>query len=936
MDSKVTSTLEKALQDKARGNFQRALSRLKEALAKAPDEFELYIEAADVCLEGGESLQATQFLKKAHARFHHEKERLDSFAREKLASLRDPALGKFLLELSIKRRELTGALEVLEPLHDRTIRELLQRTRTKKQTLNSAERGGFALKSETVINVMSEGLLCLRLGRMKESVRSFLEILDDKPVENEILEPFFADLEKRFPKAGRIRFAYACSLIAAQQYDKAMSRLVQGVKLEPKIADDALSRLRDLAEKFETPPESLDEALVEIMLVKGDVVRAGEILQESLSNNPEKAPAVLNLIQPFVENESESLLLHYLYMDAALLADQKRRVLDTLKKISECEEHRDDVYQWLETKSKEQFLPTEVMLFHGEMAIETGDIDRALEIFGAIAASSPNDVPAALRIVEKHKDVDPRLADFHDEHAAKQQPAAQSEEGAEFEHFENTEFHFSNESPRDNSAERTADEPAKSKTTSIELDRVPLTGVPTPLDDDDEDASAPEPGLEEGTLEATRNRAPDILWEEEGADGSIEPASHGDVAGADDSWLETQSDSILGQGTEDDVAPLEDLDDSVEPPQTENPPGTLQTVEDQARPAADEETGREAPVRDDVVPTGRERAQTASGIDEESVKSLADSLRDAGARLFFHVDDERDTAPADTPAAADDTEEAWEATTTDDSAAEQSDVHPAPAAEADAPAAEVDAPAAEVDAPAAEADAPAVEADAPAMEADAPAAETDAPAAEVDAPAAEADAPAEEPEAPSGDTAEPLVDEPDDQPVPVDVPGEEATACSSSETDRFLRLFGQYLDGRLDNGSVLELVTEGLERNMLDEVRELLHFVPQNRKEENTRKFHLVDYYMAIDRPSTALDIAETIELNLLQADEARDVLTKKASCQHQIGDVEGAKNTFSRIKQEFPSPEADKMAQRNYERYLENQCGKALVLEKTTSLHDD
>ena len=112
MDSKVTSALEKSLQDKAKGNYQRALRRLTDALGKFPDEVELYLEAADVCLEGGESLQATQYLKKAQVRFRKEKDRLDSFAIEKLAKLHDPVLGKFLVELFIKRRELTAAAEV--------------------------------------------------------------------------------------------------------------------------------------------------------------------------------------------------------------------------------------------------------------------------------------------------------------------------------------------------------------------------------------------------------------------------------------------------------------------------------------------------------------------------------------------------------------------------------------------------------------------------------------------------------------------------------------------------------------------------------------------------------------------------------------------------------------------------------------------------------
>ena len=871
MDSKVTSALEKSLQDKAKGHYQRALRRLTDALGKFPDEVELYLEAADVCLEGGESLQATQYLKKAQVRFRTEKDRLDSFANEKLAKLHDPVLGKFLVELFIKRRELTAAAEALEELQDRTIRELLQRTRTKKQTLNSAASGGHALKSEIMINSMSEALLCLRLGRMKESVRSFLEILDEKPVENEVLEPFFAVLEKKHPKAGRIRFAYACSLIASQQYDKAMSRLVQSVQMEPKAAEDALTRLRDLTDTFETPPDSLQDALVEILLVKGDVLRAGEILQESLTNNPEKARMVLELMRPYVEEVSDSLVLHYLYMDAALLAEQTRRVLEMLKKICQDESHRDDVYQWLENKSTEAFLPTDVMMYHGELAIDTGNVGRAIEIFRAIAGNAPAEIPSMLRIVEKRKDADQRLVDFLEEHIAEQQQSVtHASDGADFEHFENKEFSFSGDSARESIDEQTEEsaaegEPAERAIEPEDPTPGPFAGERNILDESGKKPSPLEEGLELAAKEAVREHDGDIVWEEEDAEGTIAPPQDAADDGENDSWLETQNAMIMGHSSESESAVR---DDDEHPDQTEERP---QTASEESEPPTE--------------PTAPQYE-----IDEEHVINLADALRDAGAQLFFHVDNQPDTKAE---------------------------------AEADSPVEGVNKDLA----------ANAVPHEPVAMEDEIAEPEDETPETEE---TIEDEYPADDPT-----HEEPVLEAtpvalPPVEPVADDVENPNGAVADTENTDGFRTKFEEFLDGRLDNDSALALASEAIERGLPDEARELLRFKPSNEDEALERKRRLVDYYLSIDRPIPALGIIETIRVSALEDDDKRDLLIKKAACQKLISDLEGAHNTYLRIMKEFPSPEIDRMAKRNYERYLQNQCGGALVLEKTASLNDE
>jgi tetratricopeptide (TPR) repeat protein len=924
MNSKVSSVLEKSLQDKAKGNYHRALKRLSEALERHADEVELYLEAADVCLEGGESLQATQYLKRAYSKFSSEKERIDGLARDKLRKLGDPVLGKFLLDQAIKRRDLEAGREILEDLQDRTIRELLQRARTKRQTLSNAARGGHALKSEMVLNVLGEALLCLRLGRMKAAVQSFIELLDEKPVENEVLEPFFSGLERKYPKAGRIRFAYACSLIYAQQYDKAMSRLVQGVKLEPTVADEALDRLRALTETFEQPPPSLQDALVEILLAKGDVLRAGDILSESLGNDPAQAKRVMALMQPYVEQVSDSLVLHYLYMDAALAADQTRRVLEKLKLIRQSEQHRDDLYQWLETKSSEQFLPADVMILHGEMALEFEHTDRAIEIFEAVIGNSPGDAHTVLTTLEKHKSGDPKLAEFYDEQAKILQADAprQADDGSGFEHFENKEFKFSSESKEELQLETADEGPVAEPNEATETMVAPVeldSGRYTPEKYEEARDGATEPveggaaksplelGLERAAEFAVKGSEPDILWEEEDADGVVESGSEkkGSPAGGDDAWLVQQSDTVMGN---DNTMPTSASTSSPQEPAAELPPEEpeadtpLAVPVDQTppeEPEADtplavpvdqtppEEPEAETPPEEPTVETQSEhteetdvssqQAETAP-ISEGHVVKLAESLRTVGARLFFHVQDEAPQPSAHVEDAAEtvsepDSEPADEPTATDS-------------------------------------DHKATEASDQSQTEDDPSVVTD--------------------------DADQVTDGEAESDVEVAEPADAPMASGPKTIDPFQERFEHFLDGKLDHDAILDLIAEALERGSYDEARELLHFQPRNDAEELARKRHLVDYHMSVDRPSTAIDIIESIDADALPDDAKRDILVKLASCFNKLSDFESAQAVYDNIAREFPSEEIEKLAKRNNERIIERQRSGALVLEKTTSLQDD
>src|SRR5262249_43908313 len=147
-------------------------------------------EAIDTAIEGGELLHATNLLKTVQDKFAKERDRVQQFVREKLRTVHDPSLARCAVEHAVKRRDLEGALELLGDVPDHTILELLNRARTKAQSLKTAAGGGHTLRGENVVNELSNAILSLRLGNLKEAMATFAGVVEEKPVEHKGIDAF--------------------------------------------------------------------------------------------------------------------------------------------------------------------------------------------------------------------------------------------------------------------------------------------------------------------------------------------------------------------------------------------------------------------------------------------------------------------------------------------------------------------------------------------------------------------------------------------------------------------------------------------------------------------------------------------------------------------------------------------------------------------------
>jgi predicted Zn-dependent protease len=322
MNEKAASAQQKALQERKRGQHAKAVKRLEQAIASFPEELDLHLDAVDACLEGGEVTRATQFLKTVQEKFTKDKDRIADFVREKLLAVHDPALARFVVENAIKLRDLVTAMDLLAQIPDHTVRDLLARTRTKKQSLKSASHGGYSLRGELVTNELMSALLSIRVGNMKEGIAAIVQILDEKPVEQAILTPFLTWLENQHAKSGRVQFGYACAQCASGAELEGINRFVEAARLETPVASLCVDRLKVLREVSKARTR-VERALAEVYLIKGDLDDAVAVLRDYLGAVKDAGREVILLVKPFIDPASGINSCTWLALDASLTLEQR-------------------------------------------------------------------------------------------------------------------------------------------------------------------------------------------------------------------------------------------------------------------------------------------------------------------------------------------------------------------------------------------------------------------------------------------------------------------------------------------------------------------------------------------------------------------------------------------------------------------------------------
>ncbi|HXV14846.1 MAG TPA: tetratricopeptide repeat protein, partial [Candidatus Krumholzibacteria bacterium] len=636
MNEKAASAQQKAMQERKRGHFDKAVKRLEQTIAQFPDELDLYLDAVDACLEGGEVMQATNFLKTAQEKFTKDKDRVGQFVRDKLLAVHDPALARYVVENAVKRRDLDAALEHLEQIPDHVARDLLARTKTKKQSLKSASHGGYSLRAEIFTNDLLSALLSVRLGSMKEGMAALVEIIDEKPVETKMLLPFLAGLESKHAKVGRVRFAHACALWSNGNENDAIARIVEAARYDSTAIPLCVDRLTSLRDKTKFPPK-VERALAEVLLLKGDFDAAAPVLRGYMADNKDTGREVIMLLKPYIDPAHGVNECVWVALDAALGLDQSAVAMEILRPLHQRGNCTPEVYSRLQERSKDGLFTTEVMLFHASLALELKDFPRAVELLNIVVTSSPQDVHSVVGLADKHRTSHPGLEELCRKHMAPEVVEAIAEEG-DFQNFDHNEFSLRRDAKADG-LERSSSAPRPSS---------PKPQGEKPASRFAEERKKP---AEKQSFIETRELSFDDEGTIEGQVPDLPVENPSDEVDAD--VFETSREVSFSTPRKEKPAqepmfkaPEQTPDLAPDPEPEREPEPVVEHVVEQ--PAV---TAFSAP---QARPAVKMRASTEAGVTESHVNNVARRLGEVGAAAFFHIDDEPEvpaTPPEPAPAA---------------------------------------------------------------------------------------------------------------------------------------------------------------------------------------------------------------------------------------------------------------------------------------------
>jgi tetratricopeptide (TPR) repeat protein len=441
MDGKAASSLEKILILKNKGSSPKAIAKITDLIGKYRQEAQLYIEAIDICLEAGESLTAWKFFKKASSASSECHDKVWAFAKEKIKFRNDPVLAKLLMEQAIRKRDLDSGRQIVHNLENHTAKELLSRTHVKKKTLMSNLNGEYALKGDLLINIFSEALLLQRVGRTKEAMQALVHILDEKPIENDVIEPFLIQLEKTIGGNSSIYYALGCCSLISELYRVAITRFSQSIHINHAFLPDCIERIERIRHSDTPLPEDLELVLAEAYLMQDENEQASGLLHHVLDNQPEKAAVVLDLTVKYTAEQKDPRHLHFTCIEAAILSKQNNRAADQITELYENRERRFELLEWLDRKYSDHMLPSDILLYYGRIALQQRLYEKAIHVLTDVTEMSPVDVPAICRLLEEHRDANQDIRKLYDRLYCQLSP--NGSDSSEIDHFEKSEFSFS-------------------------------------------------------------------------------------------------------------------------------------------------------------------------------------------------------------------------------------------------------------------------------------------------------------------------------------------------------------------------------------------------------------------------------------------------------------------------------------------------------------
>lgn len=219
--------LKKILQERHRGDLNKALQRALEAFERWPQYFEISLEAVQLSLETSDFKGAVALMKSALRNHPQSRDRILGIAREALHQAFNPLLASFAIEFLLRGRDIDAAREILRIGPRNYVTEMINRSQTRSSGFERQDGSEGFIENELLL-----GLLLIEAGRFDDALEPLGRVLARSPENARLFGSLIIEIERERPQSAEVQFQLGLASTLLEHPDKAEARFFRALELE--------------------------------------------------------------------------------------------------------------------------------------------------------------------------------------------------------------------------------------------------------------------------------------------------------------------------------------------------------------------------------------------------------------------------------------------------------------------------------------------------------------------------------------------------------------------------------------------------------------------------------------------------------------------------------------------------------------------------------
>jgi tetratricopeptide (TPR) repeat protein len=416
-DIAVFLTQEKALkrvqQDRMRGDRKKALEKALSALEKWPSDFDIAMEAIQLCLDISDFKEAVTLMKSTIRRHPKSRQQLISIARESLHNAFNPFLASFVIEFLIRSRDFDSARQTMRAGPATYIDGMIKRSETRSKGF---EESGNKKTSTYTENELLLGLLFLEARRWADAAEPLGRALKSLPDEAQVIGAALLEADRECHDNSRIQYYLGIASILLSHPDKAEARFFHALELDDPPAMEVLKILEAEEARSKNWLMMQGEALISSGMCPEGTARIREYLaakdggwdqketpgdiNQLFPEEVDRQKFALERLEKLPENKFDDFDVSILYCEIASAMEKVKETVDTLKMYFG--NHRDSaarLAEWIvENETVSGSSPGQELL--ARLNLHLGRGEPAAAASGIAAEMDPSRIPSIIEMVK--------------------------------------------------------------------------------------------------------------------------------------------------------------------------------------------------------------------------------------------------------------------------------------------------------------------------------------------------------------------------------------------------------------------------------------------------------------------------------------------------------------------------------------------------------